>query len=165
MDKDKEMAIRMIDEFEDLLEKYNLKIPNEDREGNKEEANIYGKEYYKLEDKLTKLIKELNLRGVGGGKKKKHKMIVTSLLAFQEILPELEKREIEVLKAVKKIQPCNNLMIANALNLPVNCITGRIFSLRKYNLVHYYKKEKCPCTNRLTIFWKIPEWINPLLSK
>ena len=93
----------------------------------------------------------------------KTKIRATSLLAFSEILPSLENRELEVLKAIKEIQPCNNLMIAEYLNLPVNCVTGRVFSLRKYNLVIYYRKGKCPYTNKTTIFWKIPEWINGVM--
>jgi len=95
--------------------------------------------------------------------KKKTKIRATSLLAFQEILPTLERRELEVLKAIKKIQPCNNLMISEKLNLPVNCITGRVYSLRKYGLIIFYRKEKCPYTSRTTIFWKIPEWMSVVM--
>lgn len=58
MEKEREIAGRIIDLFEDLLQKYNIKIPSEDRKGDVEEANIYGKEYYDLEDKITELIKE-----------------------------------------------------------------------------------------------------------
>lgn len=94
----------------------------------------------------------------------KTKMRVTSLLAFEQIIPELQNREMEVLKAIKKIQPCNNLMISKYMGLPVNCITGRIFSLREYHLVMFYKKFKCPYTDKLTIFWKIPDWINGVIQ-
>ena len=94
----------------------------------------------------------------------KTKMRATSLLAFQEIISTLESRELEVFKAIKQIQPCNNLMIGDYLNLPVNCITGRVFSLRKYGLVIFYKKDKCQKTNKLTIYWKIPEWINGVMQ-
>lgn len=90
-------------------------------------------------------------------------MRVTSLLAFQEIIPTLENRELEVFKAIRQLQPCNNLMISEFLHLPVNCITGRVFSLRKYNLVIYYKKDICPYTKKLTYFWKIPNYISEVM--
>ena len=54
--KERELAIRIISEFEDLLEANDLTIPDEDREGNEEEARIYGITYYGLEDKITEII-------------------------------------------------------------------------------------------------------------
>ncbi len=93
----------------------------------------------------------------------KTNMRATSLQAFECILPSLQDRELLVLKALKKIQPANNLMLSRYIGLPINCITGRIFSLRKYKLVLFYKKARCPYTNKLTIFWKIPDWINGVL--
>ncbi len=57
MKKERELAIEIISEFEELLGRFNLKIPDRDREGNKEEACIYGMNYYALEDKITELIK------------------------------------------------------------------------------------------------------------
>ncbi len=84
-------------------------------------------------------------------------------MAFADIIPTLQNREMEVLRAIKKIQPCNNLMIANYLHLPVNCITGRIFSLRELGIVIYYKKGKCPYTNKTTIFWKIVDRLNQVI--
>lgn len=52
-----EIVYSIIDEFENLLEKYDIKIPNEDDDGNDEfRSNIYGTEYYELEDKIKQLI-------------------------------------------------------------------------------------------------------------
>ena len=42
--------------FEDLLDKYNINIPDEDREGNEEEAHIYGMTYAELEDKVKEIL-------------------------------------------------------------------------------------------------------------
>ena len=89
---------------------------------------------------------------------------ITSLIAFEEILCNLGERQKLVLQAIKKIQPANNLMIANYLHLPINCITGRMQELRKKGLVINYKSAICPYTNRLTIYWKCPEWINGVLA-
>jgi len=58
MKKERQLAINIISEFEELLEENNLTIPDKDREGNKEEARIYGITYYNLEDKITELIKD-----------------------------------------------------------------------------------------------------------
>jgi len=57
MNKERETAIKILAEFEDLLEEHNLTIPDADREGNEEEARIYGSSYYSLEDKITEIIK------------------------------------------------------------------------------------------------------------
>lgn len=56
MDKNRELSIKIINEFENLLVKYNLKIPNEERQNNEDESCIYGKDYFYLEDKITQLL-------------------------------------------------------------------------------------------------------------
>lgn len=58
MEKAREVAIEVINEFEELLNRKGIKIPSEDREENSEEASIYGQEYYELEDNITQIIKE-----------------------------------------------------------------------------------------------------------
>lgn len=57
----REIAIRILDEFEELLAEKAIMIPSEDREGAPEEACIYGTEYYLLEDAVTGILaKELH---------------------------------------------------------------------------------------------------------
>lgn len=51
-------AIKILEEFENLLEEKNVTIPSKDREGNKEEARLYGSEYYAMEDKIVKILQE-----------------------------------------------------------------------------------------------------------
>ena len=46
----RQLAIAILDEFEDLLAEKNVMIPSDDREGREEEACLYGTEYYELED-------------------------------------------------------------------------------------------------------------------
>ena len=61
------IAIRILDEFEDLLDEKNVAIPSSDREGREEEARLYGSEYYPLEDAITEiLVEETKGRGKGG---------------------------------------------------------------------------------------------------
>jgi hypothetical protein len=58
VDKYRETAALIIDEFEDLLEELKITLPCEDREGNKDEARIYGDVYYKLEDGITEILRK-----------------------------------------------------------------------------------------------------------
>lgn len=55
--KEKNMAIAIIDEFEELLEDKNITIPSDDREGDPCEARIYGCEYGNLEDSIVAILK------------------------------------------------------------------------------------------------------------
>ena len=52
----RELAISIIEKFEELLNKHSIKLPNEERQGNKNEASIYGKDYFDLEDEITELL-------------------------------------------------------------------------------------------------------------
>ena len=52
----KEKAIEIIDKFEDLLDVNDIKIPNVDREGDKDEACIYGSDYYNLEESIIEIL-------------------------------------------------------------------------------------------------------------
>lgn len=67
MDKTRELAIQIIELFEELLERYKIDIPSEDRdcelasmnETEKKEAglsHIYGTDYYDLEDSIVELL-------------------------------------------------------------------------------------------------------------
>lgn len=55
MDSNRELAIDIINEFEELLKKYDLEIPNEEKE-NSQRSCIYGTDYFDLEDKITELL-------------------------------------------------------------------------------------------------------------
>lgn len=54
--QNRNLAIRIIDEFENLLSMYNIKLPSEDRENDETEACIFGKNYYELEDNITEIL-------------------------------------------------------------------------------------------------------------
>ena len=61
---EKQLAIKIIDEFEELLEYYKINIPNKNRNGNSLEARIYGSTYYLLKDKIINILtKYLNKQG------------------------------------------------------------------------------------------------------
>lgn len=56
MDEQRKLAIKIIDKFENLLNKYDIKLPSDEREGNEEESSIYGKDYFDLEDEITDVL-------------------------------------------------------------------------------------------------------------
>lgn len=51
-------ANAICEQFEELLDKHNIDIPDDDREGNEEEAHIYGMTYAELEDKVKEILVE-----------------------------------------------------------------------------------------------------------
>lgn len=57
-DTNRDVAISIIDIFEDLLDENDITIPDEFRSGEKgsDEARIFGDTYYNLEDKITDLL-------------------------------------------------------------------------------------------------------------
>lgn len=52
------IAIKVLDVIEEMLEEKNITIPDEDREGENEEARLYGSTYYALEDKIVDILGE-----------------------------------------------------------------------------------------------------------
>lgn len=77
----------------------------------------------------------------------------TSLLAYYEALENLGTRQLEVLKAIDKIEPCNNLMISQYTKLSINSVTPRVYELKKKGLIKESKIDICPITGRKTIFY------------
>jgi len=59
MERERRIAIEILDEFEELLAEKGIKIPSDDREtDNENEACLYGTEYYNLEDGITDILKQ-----------------------------------------------------------------------------------------------------------
>ena len=65
--KARRIAIRILEEFEDLLDAKGIQIPSSDREG-REEACLYGTEYYLLEDAITEILVEETRTRRGGSR-------------------------------------------------------------------------------------------------
>ena len=61
IEKEKQIATEILNEFEELLTEKEIMIPSNDREGNEYEACLYGSEYHELEDKITHIFKETRL--------------------------------------------------------------------------------------------------------
>ena len=81
----------------------------------------------------------------------------TSEDALSEVRNEtITGRRLQVYNAIEKMGSCSNSMIARELHLSINKITGRVNELRNYfKVVGYDKKDICPVTNRLVLFWKV----------
>ena len=54
--KTRGIAVMILDIFEDTLADKGIVIPDDEREGDEDEACIYGSTYYELEDAITELL-------------------------------------------------------------------------------------------------------------
>jgi hypothetical protein len=54
----REVAHRILEEFEDLLTENGIVIPSDDRTGDPSEAHLFGMEYSRLEEAIVKIIPE-----------------------------------------------------------------------------------------------------------
>ena len=59
MIKLREYSVEIMELFEDLLDKHNITIPDEDRTGNESEARLYGCTYYDLEEDVVSILNQL----------------------------------------------------------------------------------------------------------
>lgn len=59
----RQLAIQILEVFEDFLEEKNIEIPNEEKKENPNAARLYGEDYYNLEDRVTEILKEVLLYG------------------------------------------------------------------------------------------------------
>lgn len=66
----------------------------------------------------------------------------------------LSNRQLIVLSGLMYLGIGTNTMIARHLRLPINCVTGRVFELRKLGLIVESHKGECPITKRNCIWWK-----------
>ena len=89
---------------------------------------------------------------------KKHRIQITSLKAYCDVLETLGERQQQVYEVIRRLKSCNNLMISKELGLPINSICPRTKELRDLGVVRAHKKEICPKTGRLTIYWKPRRW-------
>jgi len=83
-------------------------------------------------------------------------MIVdNSYITYVNILEKLSKRRMEVYSIIAHIGPCSNLQVSKCLNLPINCITGRVKELRDIGVVVEDKRAICPETKQMVSYWKV----------
>ncbi len=69
---------------------------------------------------------------------------------------KIDGRRLQVYNTIKKMGECSNSMIAAELRLSINKITGRVNELRNhFKVVGFAKKDLCPVTDRLVLFWKV----------
>lgn len=87
----------------------------------------------------------------------KTEMQDTSKQALKELKNnKIKGRRLQVYECIKKMGKCSNSMIAQELKLSINKITGRVNELRNhFKVVGFAKKDMCPITNRMVLFWKV----------
>jgi len=74
----------------------------------------------------------------------------TSLKAYrEEVRPTLTKRENAVLEAFKERKTFTNQELADFLDWPINCVTGRTNSLRRKGILRIHCKRPDGVTHRL----------------
>lgn len=78
----------------------------------------------------------------------------TSLFAYQEVKPQLGRRQQDVLEVIRRLPQCDNLMIAEKLRLPINSVTPRVNELRKLGKVREAGQYRNIQTGRLTLRWE-----------
>lgn len=59
MIKLREYSVEIMELFEDLLDKHDITIPDEDRTGDESEARLYGCTYYDLEEEVVSILNQL----------------------------------------------------------------------------------------------------------
>lgn len=84
----------------------------------------------------------------------KNKLEQTSLLAFENNVKKFSKNEEIVFDVIKKFPGLNNREIAESLGWPVNCVTGRVYSLRKKGVVIFAGVKIDSVTHQKTDTWR-----------
>lgn len=78
----------------------------------------------------------------------------TSIRAYEnEVLPNLGKRQAEVLSSLGQVEPATDKEIASHLNRPINTVTPRRNELVKEELVEEKERRPCNITGRTAIAW------------
>lgn len=79
----------------------------------------------------------------------------TSKLAYDEVSPNIGKKQALVLQTINKAKrPINNQEIASHLALPINTITPRTNELLGLDKVELAFKAVYPTTGRKVCYWK-----------
>lgn len=55
----RQYSVDIVELFEDILDKYNIDIPDEDRTGDESEARLYGMTYSNLEEDVVAILEDL----------------------------------------------------------------------------------------------------------
>ena len=89
-----------------------------------------------------------------------HHIRQTSLLAFQEQLPRLGRRQLEVLKAIRDlnlhgIHPTDREIAKILGYADPNKVRPRRHELMEYGIIVEAGKKICPVSGKLAITWKI----------
>mgnify|MGYP006336424005 CR=1 FL=1 len=79
----------------------------------------------------------------------------TSKIAYDSVKDKVTKTQNTIYMALRRIGPANNRMLAEATNLPINCVSPRAYELHGKRLVVKTETKIDIVTKRPTIFWDI----------
>lgn len=77
----------------------------------------------------------------------------TSREAYASVAPHIGQKQAVVLGVIRSGNGMTNAEIAQALHLPINCVTPRCLELRKMGLVIEMGKRSCRVTGRTAYVW------------
>jgi hypothetical protein len=100
---ERELAVEILDEFEEMLDSKGITIPSSDRQGAPDEARIFGSEYYALEDAVVEILKRHC--------RLEHKdTILEALNDYRRWFEEDDENDLETVKeidaAIREVEAC-----------------------------------------------------------
>ena len=97
-------------------------------------------------------------------KKYKTKIRATSIESFYHVLETIGDKQLECLKAIRKIQPCSDRQLKDYLHWEINQVNGRRNELLKAGVIIKIKEGISEKTKRKVTFWKIKGYLNEVLT-
>lgn len=86
----------------------------------------------------------------------------TSREAYRKLFYDDEKlgaKQKAVFNCLLRRQYATNLEISQALNWPINTVTGRMTELKEKGLVTVEKTDRCPISGNTAKHWKVHDFI------
>lgn len=79
----------------------------------------------------------------------------TSLMAYQEMLPNITKTQNSVYAVLVTLHEATNAEIAGFLGWSINRVTPRVLELRQKGLVVPFGRRACKVTHNMSNSWKV----------
>jgi predicted transcriptional regulator len=116
-----------------------------------------------IKEVFNPIIETIEIRGVKP-KKYKTKIRATSIESFYHILENIGDRQLECLKAIRKLQPVSDRQLKDYLGWEINQVNGRRNELLKMGIILKYKEGTSEKTKRKVIFWKIKSYLSDVMN-
>jgi len=97
-------------------------------------------------------------------KKYKTRIRATSVESFYHVLETIGDKQLECLKAIRKLGVCSDRQIKDYLHWEINQTTARRNELLHMGIIIKYKEGISEKTKRKVIFWKIKSYMNEVMN-